>query len=161
MRILGCLDGTNVEQIAHAVQLFFRAEAPLAVLLTVIDTGPRHDLERMRERFMRPPMGRNALTDEMLTAETVAAREILDAGAQYLKGAETMLRQGRPELEIVNVAAEWKADLILIGARAEFGESPHIGPKSVGHVARFVLDHAPCPVLLLRPLAYEQFPIHH
>ena len=25
-----------------------------------------------------------------------------------------------------------------------------IGPKSVGHVARFVLDHAPCPVLLAR-----------
>jgi len=27
---------------------------------------------------------------------------------------------------------------------------PTLGPKSVGHVARFVLDHAPCPVLLLR-----------
>ncbi len=159
MRIIGCLDGTNVEQITHAVQAFFGAEAPAVALLTVIDTGPRHDIERMRERLMRPPMGRKALTDEMLAAETAAAREILDAGTEYLKGAETLLQQGRPELEIVNAAAEWKADLILIGARAEFGEPPHIGPKSVGHVARFVLDHAPCPVLLLRPLARKQFPI--
>jgi hypothetical protein len=30
---------------------------------------------------------------------------------------------------------------------------PHLGPKSIGHVARFVLDHAPCPVLLVRPLS--------
>jgi hypothetical protein len=31
-------------------------------------------------------------------------------------------------------------------------------PKSVGHTARFVLDHAPCPVLLVRPLNRSQFP---
>ncbi len=29
-------------------------------------------------------------------------------------------------------------------------DEPSLGPKSVGHVARFVLDHAPCPVLLIR-----------
>lgn len=34
-----------------------------------------------------------------------------------------------------------------------------IGPKSVGHVARFVLDHAPCPVFLARPVTRELFPI--
>src|SRR5271166_522405 len=31
--------------------------------------------------------------------------------------------------------------------------------RSVGHVAPFVLDHAPCPVLLVRQLAREPFPI--
>jgi nucleotide-binding universal stress UspA family protein len=76
-----------------------------------------------------------------------------------VKNAETLLRQGRPELEIVNAASEWRADVILICARTEYGEPPYIGPRSVGHVARFVLDHAPCPVLLVRPLAREQFPI--
>jgi arsenical pump membrane protein len=34
-----------------------------------------------------------------------------------------------------------------------------IGPKSVGHVARFVLDHAPCPVLLVHPLSRDHFPL--
>jgi nucleotide-binding universal stress UspA family protein len=95
----------------------------------------------------------------MEAAEGAASQDILNAGLGYLPQAETLLRRGRPELEIVNAAAEWKADVILICPRAEYGEPPHIGPRSVGHVARFVLDHAPCPVLLLRPLAGNQFPI--
>ena len=65
-------------------------------------------------------------------------------------GAEKLQRQGRPEREIVNCAAEWNADLIVICPRSPLSGSPPIGPKSVGHVARFVLDHAPCPVLLVR-----------
>jgi nucleotide-binding universal stress UspA family protein len=95
----------------------------------------------------------------MQAAERAASEEILKTGLGSLPLAETLLREGRPELEIVNAAAEWRADVILICPRAEYGEAPHIGPRSVGHVARFVLDHAPCPVLLLRPLAGEQFPI--
>jgi nucleotide-binding universal stress UspA family protein len=159
MRVLGCLDGTNAEQIGRATQMFC-ASGPLTVaLLTVIDNGPREDIDRTRERFLRPPMGHRPVTEEMLTAETEAAQDILKAGLAHVKDAETLVRQGRPELEIVNAAAEWRADVILICARAEYGDAPHIGPRSVGHVARFVLDHAPCPVLLVRALAGEQFPI--
>jgi hypothetical protein len=44
-------------------------------------------------------------------------------------------------------------------SRAEYDGKPAIDPKSVGHVARFVLDHAPCPVLLSRALTGEQLPI--
>ncbi len=159
MRVLGCLDGTNTRQIGEAVQMFFAIESLAIALLTVIDVGPRRDIDRMRERFGRPPMHHQPVTDEMMAAEAEAAQETLNAGLVYAKSAETLLRHGRPELEIVNAAAEWKADVILICARAEYGEPPHIGPRSVGHVARFVLDHAPCPVLLLRPVAREQFPI--
>jgi nucleotide-binding universal stress UspA family protein len=86
-------------------------------------------------------------------AEKVSAQDILDEGLRYLPGAEAIQRQGRPEREIVNTAAEWRADLTIICPRAEYGHKPTIGPKSVGHVARFVLDHAPCPVLLVRRLA--------
>jgi nucleotide-binding universal stress UspA family protein len=125
----------------------------------VIDIGPREDIDRMRERFWRPPMGHQPIRDEMQAVETAAAQEILSAGRAYVEKAETLVRQGRPELEIVNAAAEWKADVILVCSRAEYGEPPHVGPRSVGHVARFVLDHAPCPVLLVRPVAREQFPI--
>jgi Arsenical pump membrane protein len=32
----------------------------------------------------------------------------------------------------------------------QINPGPPSGPKSVGHVARFVLDHAPCAVLLVR-----------
>ena len=160
MRILGCLDGTNAEQIGHAAQMFSATEPLTIALLTVIDMGPREDIDRMRGRFLRPPMGHHrALTKEMLEAETAAAQETLKAGLHYVKNAETLVRQGRPELEIVNAAAEWRAEVIVICASAEYGQPPHIGPRSVGHVARFVLDHAPCPVLMVRQLAREQFPI--
>jgi nucleotide-binding universal stress UspA family protein len=129
-------------------------------LLTVIDVGPREDIDLVRERHLRPPMQHQPVTEEMSAAETSGAQDTLNTGLGYVSGAETIQRQGRPELEIVNAAAEWKADVIVIGARAEYGEPPHIGPRSVGHVARFVLDHAPCPVLLVRPLAREQFPVN-
>ena len=159
MRILCSLDGTNTKQVSHAAQMFSTAEPLTIALLTVIDVGPRRDIDRTRERFWRPPLHHELVTDEMQAAERAASEEILKTGLGYLPLAETLLREGRPELEIVNAAAEWKADVILICPRAEYGEPPHIGPRSVGHVARFVLDHAPCPVLLLRPLAGEQFPI--
>ena len=95
----------------------------------------------------------------MSEAERASAQEILNEGRRYFASAETLEREGRPELEIVNFAAEWRADLVVVCSRAAYRERREIGPKSVGHVARFVVDHAPCPVLLLRPLAREQFPI--
>jgi nucleotide-binding universal stress UspA family protein len=159
MRILCCLDGTNAKQVSHAALMFSTAEPLTIALLTVIDVGPRRDIDRTRERFWRSPLRHEPVTEEMQTAERAAAEDILDVGIGCLPQAETLLRQGRPELEIVNAAAEWRADVILICPRAEYGEPPNIGPRSVGHVARFVLDHAPCPVLLVRPLAGEQFPI--
>ncbi|MGA3319174.1 MAG: universal stress protein [Candidatus Korobacteraceae bacterium] len=161
MRILCCLDGTNTRQVSHSAQMFFTAEPLTIALLTVIDAGPRRDMDRTRERFWRPPLRHGPLTDEMQDAERAVSEEILKTALGDLPQAETLLRQGLPELEIVNAAAEWKADVIVICPRAEYGEPPHIGPRSVGHVARFVLDHAPCPVLLLRPLAGDQFPIRH
>jgi nucleotide-binding universal stress UspA family protein len=95
----------------------------------------------------------------MQQAEEDSAQDILNEGLRHFPNAETLQRQGRPEREIVNCAAEWNADLIIICHRSQYGNKPAIGPKSVGHVARFVLDHAPCPVLLARPIAREQFPI--
>jgi nucleotide-binding universal stress UspA family protein len=159
MRILCCLDGINTKQVSHAAQMFSTAEPLTIALLTVIDVGPRRDIDRTRERFWRPPLHHEPVTKEMQAAEKAAAEDILKAGLDCLPQAETLLRQGLPELEIVNAAAEWRADVILIRPRAEYEELPQIGPRSVGHVARFVLDHAPCPVLLLRPMAGEQFPI--
>jgi len=95
----------------------------------------------------------------MLEAERTSAEEILSEGRRYFPSAEALERDGRPELEIVDLAAEWRADLVLVCSRAADQAEHDIGPKSVGHVARFVLDHAPCPVLLLRPLTKERFPI--
>jgi nucleotide-binding universal stress UspA family protein len=131
----------------------------VAAVIYVIDSGPHHDIEHTRERFFRPPDPPPRREHEMAEVEQTSAQEIIDEGVRYLSGAEPLQRQGRPEREIVNAAAEWGADLIIICPRAEYKDKHKIGPKSVGHVARFVLDHAPCPVLLVRPLNQDQFPI--
>jgi nucleotide-binding universal stress UspA family protein len=158
MRVLCCLDGTNAEPISRATDLL--SPGGLAVgLIYVIDKGPHHDIEHARERHFRPPAPPPKREHQMLEVEQASAEEIIAEGLRYLSGGETIQREGRPEREIVNAAAEWNADLIIICPRAEYSDKHKIGPKSVGHVARFVLDHAPCPVLLARPMNRDQFPI--
>jgi nucleotide-binding universal stress UspA family protein len=159
MRVLVCLDGTNGEQVSKAKELLSTAQSLTVGVLYVIDTGPRKDIEHTRERFLRRPGPPRSRGDEMEQAELAAAQDVLNEGLRSLPNAEAIQRQGRPEREIVNVAAEWEADLVIICPRAEYGGTAVIGPRSVGHIARFVLDHAPCPVLLVRRLAREQFPI--
>ena len=159
MRVLCCLDGTNGKQVSKAREMLSATQPLTLGILYVIDTGPRKDIEHTRERFLRRPGPPRSREDEMEQAELAAAQDVLDEGLRYIPNAETFRRQGRPEREIVNVAAEWQADLVIICPRGEYGGKPTIGPRSVGHVARFVLDHAPCPVLLVRQLARQQFPI--
>jgi nucleotide-binding universal stress UspA family protein len=159
MRALCCLDGTNVRQVSKATEMLTTNQPITLGILYVTDTGPRKDIENRRGRFMRPPGPPGPREQEMEQAENAAAEDILHEGLRYLPSAESLQRQGRPEREIVNLAAEWQADLVILCPRSEYGGKATIGPKSVGHVARFVLDHVPCPVLLVRPLAREQFPI--
>jgi nucleotide-binding universal stress UspA family protein len=159
MRVLFCLDGTNVGQLSQATEMLSVTQPTIFGLLYVIDTGPRKDLEHTRERFLRPPGPPPRRELEMEQAEKMSAQDILDEGLRRFAGAEALQRQGRPEREIVNMAAEWAADLVIVCPRAEHSGKPTIGPKSVGHTARFVIDHAPCPVLLVRPTARDEFPI--
>jgi nucleotide-binding universal stress UspA family protein len=76
-----------------------------------------------------------------------SAHELL-ADAQAVLGREAVLdaRSGRIEHEVV--AAAGTADLIVL-ARDE--DRAHRGPRSLGPTARYVVDHAPCAVLLLWP----------
>jgi nucleotide-binding universal stress UspA family protein len=151
MRVLCCLDGTNGEQVSRAVSAFLKEESRAMGVLYVTDTGPREEMERQRERFLRPPHPPLPRHEQMRQAERASAQEILEEGSRLLGGAELIERTGRPEREIVQAALEWQAHVIVICSRSATGGGPHLGPKSVGHVARFVLDHAPCPVLLVRP----------
>ena len=45
-------------------------------------------------------------------------------------------------------AASARADLLIL---ARDGDQTRLGPKSLGKTARFVVDHAACPVLLVWP----------
>lgn len=46
------------------------------------------------------------------------------------------------------MAAAEGSELLIV---ARDGDLPHLGPRSLGPVSRFVVDHAACPVLLVWP----------
>ena len=76
-----------------------------------------------------------------------SAGELLDAAARRLgRPCDRAERHGQPEREVVSATAA--ADLLIM---ARDGDQSRLGPKSLGKAARFVVDHAPCPVLLVWP----------
>ncbi|GAA4552330.1 universal stress protein [Amycolatopsis samaneae] len=82
---------------------------------------------------------------EHLAAATAA--ELLEAAADRLGRPCTRVeRTGRGEREVV--AAADGADLLVL---ARDGDQRRLGPRSLGPAVRFVVDHAPCPVLLVWP----------
>jgi hypothetical protein len=104
------------------------------------------DVEHLAEH---PGLGRLGRRHQPAPAPTV--REISDAEAQsLLRGAQERLgrpaqllaRRGRIEREVVDASDD--ADVLVLVRDGE----PRRGPKSIGHYARFVVDHAGCAVLL-------------
>ncbi|WP_369182363.1 universal stress protein [Streptomyces sp. Y1] len=78
---------------------------------------------------------------------TASARHLLDAAADRLQRPCARLeRTGRTEREVVAAAAG--AELLVL---ARDGDRTRLGPHSLGPATRFVVDHAPCPVLLVWP----------
>jgi nucleotide-binding universal stress UspA family protein len=92
-----------------------------------------------RRRPPPPPHER-----DLRTVSDEEAQQLLDA-ARALLGRDCTLvaRRGRVEREVVAACAE--ADL-LVAARD--GERK-LGPKSLGPRSRFIVDHAPCTVVLV------------
>ena len=75
------------------------------------------------------------------------AEALLAAAADRLgRPCRREARSGRAEREVV--AACEGADLLVL---ARDGDRSRLGPHSLGPATRFVVDHAPCPVLLVWP----------
>ncbi|MFD9324896.1 MULTISPECIES: universal stress protein [unclassified Streptomyces] len=87
--------------------------------------------------------------DRLEDLGTSSAERLLDAAAERLARPCTRLeRTGRAEREVV--AAAEGADLLVL---ARDGDRSRLGPRSLGPAGRFVVDHVPCPVLLVWPEA--------
>ena len=125
------------------------------ILLHVIDTQPHHDLDEiLRSSAWGRPRSSGG-ENELISAEQAAGRTAIDEAVKSAKKfgfqvGNAKITWGKPEHVIVDTAKEQNVDLIVICAREGSQGHPRIGPASVGHTARFVLDHAPCDVLLLR-----------
>jgi len=76
-----------------------------------------------------------------------SAAELLAAAADRLgRPAGRIERTGIPEREVVTAVAS--AALLIV---SRDGDRSRLGPKSLGKATRFVVDHAPCPVLVVWP----------
>ena len=77
----------------------------------------------------------------------LAAGEVLDAAIQAVgRPVRAAVLTGRAERAVVLECAD--ADLLIL---ARDGDRSRLGPHSLGKHTRFVVDYAPCPVLLVWP----------
>lgn len=95
-----------------------------------------------RHPHVRPGPGLDEIADE-------EAESLLDAAQERLGRGELRRRRvrGRVELAVVDALADG-IDLLVC---ARDGDRARLGPHSLGPATRFVVDHAPCTVLLVWP----------
>jgi nucleotide-binding universal stress UspA family protein len=95
----------------------------------------------------------------MEAAEQQTAEAVLNAAGEQCmqegfnpQNIRREIRRGRPEQQIIGLAQDpnQNVGLVVIGSTYKRAPTIALGPASVGHVARFVVDHSPCDVLLLR-----------
>ncbi|WP_326799547.1 universal stress protein [Streptomyces sp. NBC_01808] len=79
-------------------------------------------------------------------ADASADELLAEAAARLGRPCTLARRTGRVEREVVAAAAD--AELLVV---ARDGDRAHLGPRSLGPASRFVVDHAPCPLLLVWP----------
>jgi nucleotide-binding universal stress UspA family protein len=78
------------------------------------------------------------------------ARELVERAAKTLRTAgfkaDTVVEKGDVRLKIIDSAADWNADLIVVGSHGRSG----IPRLLLGSVAEFVAHNAPCSVEIVR-----------
>ncbi len=147
-RVLVCVAGAETPGFWTHVRDLLPPDAAVD-LFHVIDDAAARELEmRVFRRPGHPPP--RTLDERARAAEQRGSDAILDDAARALGlAADVAVGRGRPEQEIVRRAIEGDAALVIVASRpGEDATEP--GPHSLGHVARFVVDHAPCPVLVVR-----------
>jgi nucleotide-binding universal stress UspA family protein len=122
-----------------------RALIPEGAEITLLHVSPSdveelatHGSARLLGRRHHPPPVRRVAAEE---AKTLLGR----AAALLERPAGLESRRGRVEREVVTACAG--ADLLVLARSGK----PRLGPPSLGPRTRFVVDHAPCHVLLVWP----------
>jgi len=122
--------------------------APAGAGFTVLHVTPSEVADAARGAYLGL-FGRGGPDPGQRLGELAAASAtgLLDAAERRLGRRCARLEiQGIPEREVVRASVH--ADLLVM---ARDGDRSRLGPKSLGKAARFVVDHAACPVLLVWP----------
>ena len=141
-RILAPLDGSELSEralpLAAALAQKFNSEI---ILLRVLDLpSPALGMRYPENHWMR----------EALQYSHREAQEYLEARRAELAGqgvrTRILVRDESPAEDILLVAADEQIDLIVMSSHGMGGPSPW----TAGSVAHKILQHSPCPVLLVR-----------
>jgi len=141
MKILVAIDGSqHSEAASNVVANYFKPETTevrvLHVLTPIALSAP-------------PQMSRGYAPE--LEQQGIQAHALVDKCAQQLRAAgykvDSVIETGDVRETIIDSAARWHADLILMGSRGHKG----MGRLLLGSVAESVVRHAHCSVLVVRP----------
>ena len=152
LRVVLCVDGTALDELL-GVAVPLLPDLVVWVPAHVVDARARRDLGFLRSGITGAgPLSRSQ-RKAIDTATAEHTHAVLDAAEASLRrrGLQReppQIRVGEPGREICAVAAAVGASLVVLFASRRARAVS--GPGSLGHTARFVLDHAPCPVLLVR-----------
>jgi nucleotide-binding universal stress UspA family protein len=133
-------DGTPFAM--RAVEIAFRLakkDHAKIIVISVVDTSVTADFAGESARQRRKVERELEFNAEEAVAKVgkLAAREGVDA--------EMIVRKGRPHIEIVTVASQAEADLIVMGKRSGY----RTGSNAVGGVTQRVVEDADCAVLVV------------
>jgi nucleotide-binding universal stress UspA family protein len=116
--------------------------------VTLLHVAPT-DVERMASGGASRLLGRRPPAPPGPPLRAIAAEEaqaLLErAAARFGRPVRTEARRGLVEREVIEASAD--ADLLVLARDGRLG----LEPKSLGPQTRFVLDHAPCQVMLVWP----------
>jgi nucleotide-binding universal stress UspA family protein len=116
-------------------------------LLHVANTEPETIAREARRGLLGRRLPPPPASHELQTISELAAQQLLtEAQARLGRPATLQARRGRVEREVVSAAEG--VDIIIL---ARDGDRQRLGPRSLGPATRFVIDHAPCRVLLIWP----------
>jgi nucleotide-binding universal stress UspA family protein len=143
MRILLAIDDSNFSEAAiEAVIGQARPHGTEVRVLHVVESPP---LLVARELGGYEPALENALEFQKQHAEAVVAKAAELLRARGLK-VTAALEMGDPKSRILDVAEEWRADLIVLGSHGRKGLNRFL----MGSVSDAVARHACCSVEIVR-----------
>ena len=141
-KVLVAVDGSEYSRYAveYTSDLLDKSKWEVVVLHVV------PSLEEFGIEGVAPP----ALVEQLLQELRENAKKIVEEAAEVFrqKGfkVETLIKEGHVGKTIIETAKELDVDLIAMGTRGLSGLKALI----LGSVARYVANHAHCPVLVVR-----------
>ena len=127
--------------IAHAFR-FARDYGARVVLVHVLDAHPTPN--PLYAHYYPMPTPEQSRQAEAKAQEALRAR--IPAELRDSDRVETLVTQGAPAPEILRIAGEKKASLIVVATHGRTG----LLRLALGSVAERVIREAPCPVLVVR-----------